>query len=223
MKERLEREGKLIRRGGTPYFVGFYRGERREFPIIEQDTPILGRVYIGKSPREVLYIGLQSYAINDLMKKVKAWASNRGVIEKSRILPAIFDVVKSSMEPNYEKVEQILHARNLWDDKVISLGDFIRAKVGVCRQYALACGALAEKCKYDPELARLGKQLGGLPSIDRNKFNGDGHAWLRYTSTEGRVAILDAGRDFYGRLDKAAMQRIEAGELWPYNRPGERF
>jgi len=223
MKERLADDKKLVTINGVPYFRGSYNGKIKEFRIISQDTPILNGVCIGKSPREVIYVGSESYALNNLLVKVKQRAIDHGIIEKTRILPAIYETVKETFIYGNDKVEEILDQRNLWHDGMISLGEFIRAKAGACRQMALTCGGLIEKCKFDAELNRLGVNPCGKVSIDRNQANNAGHTWARYTCYDGRIIILDTAQSFFGKLNKDTMVRIQAGQLWPYNRPGENY
>jgi hypothetical protein len=200
MRQRL---GRNISGGpdGTEYY--------QKRPIIHRNTPVLGRVYLGASPREAIVVDSEKYpALKKLYEEAKKRATDSsGKINKGMILGAVYNVVKEKMEPDEEKVDEIIEELGVGNDGKVALDVFIERGVGVCRHHALTCAALLELFKIDGYIR-------GTPSVDRNSTELGAHAWCRYTNSRGEVFILDPTLGFLGRLEDA-----EEKGIWQYKRP----
>lgn len=219
---RLALDKKIMYDEGKPFYVTEHHGKTVILPIICRDSPIIGGVCLGENPREAFYVSFDSSALNGLKEKVKERAVYKGEIRRRNLLPSIYDTVKEHLPYNSAKSSEIISKRVKTKDGLISLGEFIRGHAGVCRHQAVACAALIELLGADPELRSTNNHLRGKPSVDRNSYHHLGHAWTRYTSQDGSVAILDVAWQFLGHLYSEETQRgIKEGTLWSYNRPDE--
>jgi len=218
MDQRLEYEGKIVNKDGKPHYIAEFEGNQYVIPIIRRDSPIVGGVCMGASEREAFYVAHVSGAINGMKENVRKRASYDGMLRRSKILRSIFEEVKESLPYDSGKVDQIVRNKGVENDGLISIGEFIRGKAGVCRHQAVASAALMEHFgKYCTDNNRLR----GKPSVDRNGFGGSAHTWARYTSYNGSVIILDVAQDFISILNESTKNAIEEGKLWNYNRPDD--
>jgi len=183
---------------------GMYRGRR----VIHKDTPIDGGVYLGAYLREAIVVDSEKYTeisrIYNIAKEKAGVERNDGRL-KERVLNAVFDTVKESMNYDEAAAHRLVDIYKSGTDGKIALDVFIKNKVGVCRHMALACGALLELFKKDGYIR-------GNASIDRNTDR-RGHVWCRYTNSGGDVFILDVARNYIGLLKDA--------KNWDYRRPDE--
>lgn len=181
-------------------------------PIIGQDTPINGGVYLGGEGREAIVVDDR---IDEYLVKAHETLRNRITrlrgqkIDDLRILREVYNLTKQTL-PFDERRAENLAARFDIDQKV-TLGRFIQEKAGVCRHQSLLGAYFLEKLKGE-------RFLNGKVSIDRNSIGILGsHAWARYTDKQGEVYILDATKDFVGRLKDPG-----ASSKWTYTRSNER-
>lgn len=182
----------------------YYQGR----PIIHRNTPVLGGVYLGASPREAIVVDPKKYKeLNKLYENAKRRAMDSVKVNRGRILKAVYDVVRETMRPNEAKVNEIIQRLKAGDDRKITLDVFIREGVGVCRHHALACTALLELFKRDGYIR-------GTPRVERNSTELGGHAWCRYTNSAGEVFILDSTLGFFGSPEEAKSRGI-----WQYKSP----
>ena len=125
-------------------------------------------------------------------------------------LPSLlFDLVKEKMPYNSAKVDSIHRNYGGEPDQKIGLNRYLKSHAGVCRHQALLAAYLLEKLVDDG-------YLGGKVSVDRNVILGlGGHAWVRYTTSWGKVVILDIAQNCFGSLDKLKKE----GTHWFYERP----
>ncbi|MEK6936440.1 MAG: hypothetical protein AABW58_00035 [Nanoarchaeota archaeon] len=196
---RLAAKGELYYVDSVPYFQGRH--------IIHKDSPIDGGVSVGQVEREALVVDFnKSKIIPVLYEEAKKASTFRGQIDKDLILTAVFDVVTKRMKTDESKVEKIIRETATAKDRKISIDHFISAGAAVCRQHALVCGVLIERFIKDG-------YLNGKVSIDRNSVYNNGHVWCRYTSSSGKVLILDPTLKFKGKLE----QGLKKG-AWCYNR-----
>ena len=105
-----------------------------------------------------------------------------------------------------------LDKHNLRNDRKVTLGSFVEAKLGCCRHRALVVGVLLEKFRERGNIA-------GHISADRNTRKGVGHAWCRFVPKNNpeQVWILDAGLGYFGRLD----DKDQNNRPWDYYRPDD--
>jgi hypothetical protein len=201
MKSRLSLEGKLDRINNEDYYQNRH--------IIHRDSKIDGGVYLGQNQREAIVVDSKKYpALRKLYEKAKNKAMRNGVIEKDKILQAVYETVAEAMPKQDDSaVEEIIHRYGVEKDGKISLDVFLLEDVGVCRHDALACAALLELFKEDGIIR-------GKPSVDRNSTSLGGHAWCRYTNSAGEVFILDVAQGYLGKLEKA-----QDKNRWVYQRP----
>lgn len=198
-----------------------YGGRR----LIGRDEDVRGGVYYGTYSGEAIVVDPEKYPdeydryYNIAVDK----ATIDGKVERSKVLKAVFDTVTSEMEYSQSGVDGILQdvadrdgTPSFDDGKKLELSLFMEAGVGVCRHQALACAALLERFKDEGYIR-------GAISVDRNERVGvpgqedGGHAWVRYTSKDGLVQILDVARGYYGLLKNA-----DPNEHWEYMRPQEK-
>lgn len=182
--------------------------------LIGRDTTIDGGVYYGTYGGEAIVVDTQKYPksyevlLNDVIERSKS----DGVVKRSNVLQSVFDIVSEKMKYSKDGVSQIVG--NLPDGTKIELSNFINSGVGVCRHQALLVGVLLERMKA------LGHISGDI-SVDRNKMwkpNGErsGHAWVRYTASNGLVAVLDVAQHKFMLLDD-----VDSRKDWNYLRPEE--
>ena len=187
--------------GGSSEFAGR--------PIIGHDTRIDGGVYIGSSAREAIVVDFfKDSVLSNLYDKVKlAVTDSSGKVNKDYVLNNVYKAVQSAMATDMQGVADLISERGYGQDKKVTLGVFIKAGIGLCRHQNLAGAALLERF-IDEGI------LSGKVSIDRNTSNEGGHAWCRYTNSQGKVYILDVTRNYIGDMNSS--------ESWDYRRPEEK-
>lgn len=196
-------------------------------PVIGRDTPINGGVYVGlpNGNREAIVVDDQKHpaALNHVYNKAVQriykfadesldWARplgyEYGVADK--VLRPVFNTVLDVMPYSDEVVNDIVrgHAK----DTKVSLNAFINRGGGVCRHQALLVAYTLERLQKNGELSDVDRI-----SVDRNSKKGElgGHAWVRYTSSDGTVYIIDPAQRFVGTLEEAESRY----STWPYARP----
>lgn len=192
-------EGKIYYEDNIPHYEGR--------PIICKDSPVDGGVSIGQYEREAIVVDSQkSNSLLSLYEKAKKRAMFKGQVDKALILLSVFKVVSEKLKYDSSKVEKIVKKAGVKKDKKINLENFVKAEAGICTHQALLCGVLLELFIKD-------KYLRGKVSVDRNSVYRNGHAWCRYTTSGGKVFIMDVANDFMGSLEKG----LEKG-IWCYNR-----
>lgn len=200
MKKRLGE--KLQHSGGKE----FYQGR----PVIHRDSEVDGGVYLGQGQREAIVVDSKKYPmLNELYREAKEMATVNGVVQKDKVLSAVYKTVEEHLKPNERAVDLLLIKYGVENDGKVSLDTFIKEKVGICRHDALASAALLEHFKKDGYIS-------GKASVDRNATNAGGHAWCRYTNSAGEIFILDVAQKFLGKLKDAKGQN-----RWEYERPEE--
>jgi len=192
---------------GIPYFQG-----RR---VVGRDTPVIGGVSLGAGGREAITVDIdprRGYTkLRELYGQAKLAASVGGVVQRNRVLPAVYETVNLAFKTKSEKAVNALLAKyEVGPDQKIALDVFIAEGVGVCRHAALACAAILEMFKQDGHIR-------GEISVDRNGTDAGAHAWCRYASHSGEVVILDVMQGYFGTL-KESIQKA----YWDYFRPEDR-
>lgn len=176
-------------------------------PIIRRDTPINGGVYLSLDGKKATVVDDQKHPLlQDVYKDVR---NNVSINSKGLALRGVFETTRSVLPYDDEAVNTI--SKQYPDGDKVSLSVFVRANAGSSAHQALLAGYLLEKLKTD-------SYLEGTVSIDRNTVPGrGGHAWVRYTSSSGRVYIIDPAQDFMGKLSE-----IDPDLQGFYKRPEEK-
>lgn len=194
-----ERHDPKIGNGDT-FFVGR--------PIIHRDSPINGGVYLMGGNGEAA-------VVDDLKDAVlrKTYQTFRSLLPKDlseikrNALGLAWKLTQEKIPYSQDGINIIHQALGIGADRKIYLGVYIENGAGVCRHQALLTGYLVEK------LTKEGI-LGGKVSVDRNFIKGrGGHAWVRYTNSQGEVFILDPAQEYIGSLKGAPKNG------WNYKRP----
>lgn len=204
--------------------LGFFLGHR----IISRDAPINKGIYLGSSVREAIVVDDQENpdelkeVYDELLTRMSlgvASENNKGIPEY--ILETVLDRLDGSRSPGNQDHQSRKVAPEVSDmvtnhllkngpDSPISLNEFIKKGVGVCRHRSLLAGYLIE---------RLIKEgfLRGKVSIDRNYIKSKGgHSWARWTRSMGGVIIIDPALGFAGPIEQSER------EFWDYRRPNEK-
>lgn len=187
-------------------------------PLIGRDTPIDGGVYYGvyTDGGEAIVVDSQKYpeVYDEWSAMVRERASVNGNLIRDFILSAVYETVLEQMPYSQKGVDSLRKLHRNGDGQKIELSMFMEDHVGVCRHQALAAGVLIERLVKDGT-------LGGHVSVDRSQESpqGDpqGHAWVRYTNSAGRVYIIDIANKNIGTLQEA-----NAAGDWNYMRPEDR-
>jgi len=212
-------------------FWGKLPKDRLEFEgrlLIERDTPILDRVFISKT--EALVVDANEPIFIDLYNEIYEKCDRGWQPTEHSILKTTYEIVMQHFsllrgKALIKETERL--AKPFYGDIKVSLGYFMRKRVGVCRHRALVIGGLLEMFKQDGLIS-------GEISIDRNtglpqSGGGDpldvflrrqpgAHAWCRYTSKDGTIWILDAMHEFFGKLTSSKQK-----SHWSYYRPDDEF
>ena len=200
-------------------------------PVIKRDSPVNGGVYIVPGIQEAIVVNdgtkpRDGEQVNEKLSVNESYQrAYRAFVTKARAKGVEADhVIKTSqtretMEAALESVKEQLRydigiaieAEQEFPDKKMNLNWFMEQKKGVCRHQALLAAYFIEK-------AINGGYMRGSASVDRNRIPGKGgHAWMRYTSAEGQVFIVDPAQDFVGTLEESR----QAAE-WDYSRPEDK-
>ena len=193
---------------------------RESRPTITRDSRIDGGVYEGSYGGEAIVVDSNKMpaiqaALDDIMRRI----SPDGTPNKHLALQTVFNYVSTQMQYGRADVEEILQRAGGRDGTKIGLSVYIERGVGVCRHQALFAGVLLEK------LADSGV-LSGAVSVERNmnrrgtnddKY--DGHSWVRYTNSGGRVFILDVAQQQVAALSDLMTARRRKEKVWDYARP----
>ena len=199
----------------SPQNDGLFKGRE----IIHRDSRIAGGVCLGANGREAVVVDWRQKAspgtttcLDALYTIAVERATLDGRFRRSRALQAVYETIDEHfIDRTPSAVERVNHRVGAGTDDKVHIDCYIAARTGVCRHMALACAAILERM-VDEGLLR------GKVSHDRNSIAGQGaHAWCRYTSSNGSIAILDAMQRFFGTLEKSK----EVG-MWDYSRPEER-
>jgi len=179
---------------------------------IERDTPIIGGVW-GSHVRENLYVPDHPF-LSEMCDTIELYANSENEID---IVDKAFDQVKRLFR---KRGKRRRHAQRIKAGLVgyyrnkphVSVWKFVEKGTGNCRHKALILAALLE-C-----LQQRG-YLDGRISVDRNRgahYGGRGHAWARYTDTQGTIWILDPAKNV-----NEALENTYDDASWAYWRPGD--
>jgi len=184
-------------------------------PVIGRDTPIDGGVYLVGGIGEACVVdSIKQPKLNEVYGQLLRTIEDRkqrGENYKSCILDDVFALVRERMPYDLARTEEVSrHLKGTYGTENVKypLGGYVDAG-GVCRHQALLAGFLLEKLKYQGYVR-------GHVSVDRNHIQGvGGHAWVRYTTSDGRVFIIDPAQNFCGSIEEAKANQ----ERWSYERP----
>ena len=196
---------------------GYFLGR----PIIARDTRISGGVYT-TGEWEALVVdekyGVLPQCFNEVLSDIQGLMQNcerTGQNPEKFILNMIFRYAERKLHYDNPAVERHVNSLRGGREVVkITIDDFIRARIGVCRHQAILAGYLIEK------LIDIG-YLSGKVSVDRNLSSKDGHAWVRYVTKSGEITILDAAQHFCGNIKETKDDRLRGIYRWSYERPDD--
>lgn len=187
-------------------------GRFRDRHIIGTGTSVLGGVYLGHRPREATVVDeeeLRVYVLQFIERRfsnmrtlflrgeIKLEISTEGLLHAfAQDLPkALYDFTNHCLPFNEYKTAMVFRDANIGLDEELSLGAYLRARAGVCRQmilFMVAMFEMLEKMSYTE-----GKMFVCRCYIP-NMFS---HAWARFEK-EGEVPlILDPAQNFLGSLE----------------------
>ncbi|MDP3954875.1 MAG: hypothetical protein Q8Q15_00740 [bacterium] len=188
-------------------------------PIITRDTPINGGVYLGSSAREAIVVDDRKYpqelnaAYTELRRKM-----TEGVSRGRSVFECVYEVTKRTLDlPRRtgdveERVDELVGSivSQSGPDAKVTLNEFMREGIGICRHRALLAGYLIER------LVKEGV-LRGKVSVDRNYLpKQGGHAWVRWEGAGGNpIIIIDSSLGYVGPIERAPRN-------WNYNRPANK-
>lgn len=196
----------------TSYMADDTRRQYEGRPIITRDSAIDGGVFYTGSGTESAVVDTQQYPeeFNNWYDQACDLASDsRSRIDRTKVLRSVFETVSRNMAYSLKGVEQLGRELNLKPNQKVTLNAYMKRGTGVCRHQALATGVLLEMFKND-------SLIRGTPRVHKSSRPDSGHAWVRYTSHGGVVAILDVAHGQIGRLDS-----IAGRAQWDYRLPEE--
>jgi hypothetical protein len=190
-------------------------------------------VYLGASAREAIVVsetirlpsgeareGLVSktYRLFILEREKRCKAEGKPFFKD--VLEDVYKEVRRLMKYDADKVDAIVdEAIQIRPDQKIYLDEFLMYRVGVCRHQALLIGFFLEKLLQD---STLDHRLEGTFSLERNSVATPtraigAHVWVRFTSRDGSIYILDPAQGVFDRLEHL----IGNPAAWVYARPEE--
>lgn len=186
--------------------------------VIGRDRLINGGVYLTWGFGEAIVVDSNKYpSLEQRYQYFAAELERKATSSHSHInqfaLNAAYDEARKALrydKTGVDRVNKQLDIPHLTTNpQKVSLTVYLENGVGVCRHQALYAAFLLERLIEDGHLR-------GRVSIDRNweEATGSGHAWVRYTSSAGEVAIIDPALEFRGRLSD-----VKPDIHWFYKRP----
>lgn len=188
-----------------------------------------GGVYLGANAREAIVVDdepgtpagefLRRQYAERLLPLVRELADGYKRDPKDVALLAVFQEVLRSVRYDARMTEGIVrHHSTGRPDQKMHLAMFVHAGAGVCRHQALLAAYLLERLMQESD-RKL--RLNGQFSLERNQVAMTdenqhlAHVWVRYTTSDGEVYIIDPAQRKFGRLRDLMGQ---AG-AWEYARP----
>ena len=196
--ERKKQDGELNWKEGEPHYQGRH--------IIRRDSPINQGVYLGGGPREAIVVDTKYGSVPELYNEARQLAEQRPGKTKHQAIRSTYDTIQDALEYDEDEVDRIVRKYGAENDVKLSLDTFIEEGFGLCRHQALAAGAVLEQFQDEGYLT-------GDISIDRNRDEGYGHAWVRYENSKGDLYIIDPTQDVLEPLERTM------SETWDYSRP----
>ena len=184
---------------------------------INRDSELEGGVYEGAYGGEAI-VADWGESLQESYDEIKAELGDAPTSEQ--VLAVAYRHVKERMKYDQEAVDRIFteKARGVNHQKV-ALEVYIDEGVGVCRHQALFVGLLLEHLIKDGLLS-------GKVNVDRNmnrraneEDKYDGHSWVRYTDSNGKVYIVDVAQHQNDTLQNLRQRRERGERIWNYARP----
>lgn len=196
-------------------------------PLIERDSPIAGGVYFGTYGGEAIVVDPEKYPdeYNKLFDEASARATVDGAVSRGHLLRAVFDTVKEAMPYSKNGVQTVLDTIAINQNRLefksgtkVDLSSFLKRHTGVCRHQALAVGVTLERFKDEGYIRgdiSVDRNINWDPSADKREPGG--HAWVRYTNSNGKIFIIDVAQNYIGTLEDSVSKAN-----WNYLRPEEK-
>jgi len=143
-------------------------------------------------------------------KKIPLYNTRTGkeIFDDWAVQRAVFLAARNQIKYKGDKyVDRIVHRFHAENDGLIPIEIFLYEKTGVCRHSTLAAGALVERFIIDD-------LIDGKVSVDRNSQFPDAHSWVRRTTSDSRIFVMDPINNILGTLEQA----LKKGK-WDYRRP----
>lgn len=169
-------------RAGAPY--GFFNGR----PIIGENTPINGGIYLGVYPQEAIVVDEKHGSLIKIYHELRTLISNLKIQDKlneREILISVCSLVEGHLKFDYDQFDALAATENFQPDNKTSLDLFIESKVGVARHQVLLAAYLIEK------LIKQGVLSGCLSLDGATNDPAAQDDRLLYTSQTGVLFVLD--------------------------------
>lgn len=186
-------------------------GRLNNWRILGRNRPFDQGVYLGGGIRPAIVIDKQSdIALREFTEGFMQRAHKSGALHnESQLLVAAYSYVGRKIVNDSAADDKVMKHYNIAKDEEVLLGAYIDNRGGVCAHKSLILGSLLESLKNHGYLR-------GDISFERNQVVGQGaHAWIRYTTTDGRIIIADPTHYKFGEL-----QNLDANR-WVYERVHE--
>ncbi len=199
----------------NPEFQGYEGDTYQGRKLITRDSEINKRLSAFPDIQEFIVVDdekqplLQETYLNCL-NRIMSESEKKGRDYKQFVLPEVYNTVSQSIPSSQEKLDKLYEQYDIKPNQKVGLDVYI-GNGGVCIHQALLGGYLLE---------RMGKDgfISGRASIERNVINNTGHAWVRYTNSQGKIYIVDTAMGYLGSLEDSL--KVRGG--WDYRRPEER-
>ena len=183
--------------------------------IIGADTAIDGGVSIGAYEREIIVVdsSISQRLIGTYEEAKKMSTDDAGEFRNDWVLQVVYDLTKEILTYDRDEVDRIIEDRDSYEDGKISLGIFLQEGFGICRHHYLLIGFMLERFREEGFVE-------GEVSVDRITFGPEGksgHAFVRYTNSDGVPYILDSAGNYIGPLHK------DKGTFDFYSRPTDKW
>lgn len=188
-------------------------GTLREKFIIDQDTKIVGGVYLGHPAREALVASIDGLHIHQMYSKlvtdIRAQKEPLGIALEEKILSLVSQAVQKAIPRSTpEAMKSMRDSCRASADDELPIEACVRHESGEAEHQALIAALLLDQLKQDHS-----QYITGKVSLDRNWVPGGGHAWVRYTASPKDIYIIDPKKNFFARMDDYSKPRP-----WAYER-----
>ena len=157
-------------------------------PIIGENTPINGGIFVGALPHEAIVIdekyGLLNQIYDELMLRFVRFQGKRDQAE-AQMIPHIFQLVQEKLRYSEGAVKNLLKDKGIRPDRKAALDIFLQARIGVARHQVLLAAYLMEKLQKRGLIA-------GCYSID-SMFSpvSQEEECLYYTDSNGNIHLFN--------------------------------
>lgn len=187
-------------------------------PLITRDSRINGGVSVPYAQAEAVLVDFDKDTTllnfyNEVKTKVLDAIRKRRITDPVEINRLVFEEVRKAMPYTKDLKSFNADIERTFGGRKINLGYFLSRNEGVCRHQALLHGAIVERLIDEGVLnGRIGVDRG--MDFNETSQDWDGHQWVRYTTSDGKVIYIDPAHHYIG-TDPVSPSGF------PYLRPGE--